>query len=43
MEKIGEVLYEFEEKHPIMANIIGFGVMYLIGILITLAVLTRVL
>lgn len=43
IEKIGEVLYEFEEKHPIMAEVIGFGIVYMIGLLITLAVLIRVL
>lgn len=43
IEKIGQGLYNFEEKHPVIANVIGFGIIYLLGILITLAVLYKAL
>lgn len=43
MEKLGQVVYDFEEKHPVIAKVIGIGVIYLIGILITLAVIYRAL
>lgn len=43
IERIGQITYNFEEKHPVLAHIIGFTVVYLIGLLITLAVLYKVL
>lgn len=43
IERLGQVVYNFEEKHPVLANIIGIGVIYLLGILITLAVIYKVL
>lgn len=43
MERIAEVLFKFEEKHPIIAQVIGIGIIYLLGILITLAVIFKVL
>ena len=43
IERLGQVVYDFEEKHPVIAHIIGLGVIYLLGILITLAVIYRVL
>jgi hypothetical protein len=38
IERLGQYLYDFEEKHPIIANIIGIGIIYLLGILITIIV-----
>lgn len=43
MEKIGQILYDFEEKHPILANIIGVALIYIIGLLLTLVVILKVL
>lgn len=43
IERLGQCLYNFEEKHPVIANIIGIGIIYLLGILITIAVLYKVL
>ena len=43
IERLGQCLYDFEEKHPVIANIIGIGIIYLLGILITIAVIYNVL
>lgn len=43
IEKIGQVLCNFEEKYPILANITGIGAIYLLGLLMTLIVIYKVL
>lgn len=43
IERLGQCLYNFEEKHPILANIIGISSICLLGILIILTILFKVL
>ena len=43
IERLGQCLYDFEEKHPILANVIGIGAIYLLGLLMTLIVIYKVL
>lgn len=43
IERLGQCLNNFEEKHPILSNIIGIAIIYLLGILITLIIIFKVL
>lgn len=42
IEKLGQYLYNFEEKHLVIANIIGISIIYLLGILITIIVINKI-